>query len=43
MSDFNVDPPTRLFGLIRASDDVEIEFELYVKASHLASSRADSD
>jgi hypothetical protein len=43
MSDFNVEPPTRLFGLIRASDDVEIEFELYVKASHLASSRADSD
>lgn len=43
MSDFNVDPPTRLFGLIRASDDVEIEFELYVKASHLASSRADSN
>ena len=33
MSDFNIDPPSRLLGLIRASNEVEIGFQLYVKSS----------
>jgi polyisoprenoid-binding protein YceI len=44
MSDFNIDPPTRLFGLIRANDDVVIEFQLYVdSSSSLPLERAEND
>ena len=33
MTDFDVDPPTALFGVIRTDDEIEIKFEIYFSES----------
>lgn len=35
MTDFNIEPPTKMFGMIKVTDDIEIEFVIRMKVSAL--------
>ncbi|WP_420576275.1 hypothetical protein [Ekhidna sp.] len=35
MTDFNIEPPTKMFGMIKVTDDIEIEFVIRMKVSSL--------
>lgn len=35
MTDFNIEPPTKMFGMIKVTNDIEIEFEIGMEVSAL--------
>ena len=35
MSDFGIDPPTKFFGFIQVTDDLEVTFEIRIKTESI--------
>lgn len=40
MTDFGIDPPTKMFGMVKVTDDIQIEFEIGMEVTMLETRKA---